>query len=209
METLTLPGPSWPALLGSALLARMPANNKCSAGCLHWPGRHAVWFQDSFGSLDSACDQVNSLPAGEKLSDSRAGDVRELCNTLLNCYLIQLLETGFLHADPHPVSPASVLLATSGCMNTSCLSHIGVELCTQTPLSEPSWSFVLHNWVCEHCMPVLCVGNADGSVCKLGSCCIDNCCSVCKPLHCMAAGISCGCCGGCMPVARARFAPAA
>lgn len=27
--------------------------------------------------------------AGEKLSDSRAGDVRELCNTLLNSYLIQ------------------------------------------------------------------------------------------------------------------------
>lgn len=28
--------------------------------------------------------------------------MRELCTTLLNCYLIQLLETGFLHADPHP-----------------------------------------------------------------------------------------------------------
>ncbi|KAK9801392.1 hypothetical protein WJX73_005895 [Symbiochloris irregularis] len=39
---------------------------------------------------------------GEKLSESDAGDVRALCNTLLNCYLIQLLETGFLHADPHP-----------------------------------------------------------------------------------------------------------
>lgn len=38
--------------------------------------------------------------AGEKLSESNASDVRELCNTLLNCYLIQLLETGFLHADP-------------------------------------------------------------------------------------------------------------
>ena len=31
-----------------------------------------------------------------------AGDVRQLCNTLLNCYLTQLLETGTLHADPHP-----------------------------------------------------------------------------------------------------------
>ncbi|GAX76281.1 hypothetical protein CEUSTIGMA_g3726.t1 [Chlamydomonas eustigma] len=39
---------------------------------------------------------------GEKLSDSRAADVRELCTTLLNTYLIQLLETGLLHADPHP-----------------------------------------------------------------------------------------------------------
>ena len=42
------------------------------------------------------------MGAGEKLSESTAGDVRELCTTLLNCYLIQLLETGFLHADPHP-----------------------------------------------------------------------------------------------------------
>jgi hypothetical protein len=39
---------------------------------------------------------------GEKLSESRAADVRELCNTLLSAYLIQLLDTGFLHADPHP-----------------------------------------------------------------------------------------------------------
>jgi len=40
--------------------------------------------------------------AGEKLSESTAADVRQLCSTLLNCYLIQLLETGLLHADPHP-----------------------------------------------------------------------------------------------------------
>lgn len=39
---------------------------------------------------------------GEKLSESRAADVRELCNTLLSAYLIQLLDTGLLHADPHP-----------------------------------------------------------------------------------------------------------
>ncbi|CAL5225145.1 g7925 [Coccomyxa viridis] len=39
---------------------------------------------------------------GEKLSESTASDVRQLCSTLLNCYLIQLLETGLLHADPHP-----------------------------------------------------------------------------------------------------------
>ncbi|GLC71027.1 hypothetical protein PLESTF_001062300 [Pleodorina starrii] len=39
---------------------------------------------------------------GEKLSESHASDVRELCTTLLNAYLIQLLDTGLLHADPHP-----------------------------------------------------------------------------------------------------------
>ncbi|KAK9866008.1 hypothetical protein WJX84_009124 [Apatococcus fuscideae] len=44
---------------------------------------------------------MTSWVQGEKLSQSNAGDVRELCTTLLNCYLIQLLETGFLHADPH------------------------------------------------------------------------------------------------------------
>lgn len=47
------------------------------------------------------CQKVKEvLITGEKLSESTASDVRELCNTLLNCYLIQLLETGFLHADP-------------------------------------------------------------------------------------------------------------
>jgi aarF domain-containing kinase len=35
---------------------------------------------------------------GEKLSESNAEDVRELCTTLLNAYLIQLLDTGLLHA---------------------------------------------------------------------------------------------------------------
>jgi aarF domain-containing kinase len=39
---------------------------------------------------------------GEKLSESRADDVKQLCTTLLNAYLIQLLDTGLLHADPHP-----------------------------------------------------------------------------------------------------------
>lgn len=39
---------------------------------------------------------------GEKLSESTASDIRELCNTLLSCYLIQLLDSCFMHADPHP-----------------------------------------------------------------------------------------------------------
>jgi aarF domain-containing kinase len=42
---------------------------------------------------------------GEKLSESRSGDVRELCNTLLNSYLVQLLDTGFLHAVSSAVRP--------------------------------------------------------------------------------------------------------
>ncbi|KAG2436368.1 hypothetical protein HXX76_006675 [Chlamydomonas incerta] len=45
---------------------------------------------------------VTEWVEGEKLNHSKAEDVRALCSTLLNCYLIQLLETGLLHADPHP-----------------------------------------------------------------------------------------------------------
>lgn len=39
---------------------------------------------------------------GERLGNSKSEDVLALCSTILNCYLIQLLETGLLHADPHP-----------------------------------------------------------------------------------------------------------
>ncbi|KAG2484763.1 hypothetical protein HYH03_016417 [Edaphochlamys debaryana] len=39
---------------------------------------------------------------GEKLNHSKSEDVKALCSMILNCYLIQLLETGLLHADPHP-----------------------------------------------------------------------------------------------------------
>lgn len=39
---------------------------------------------------------------GEKLSESKSGDLLQLVKVALNCYLMQLLESGFLHADPHP-----------------------------------------------------------------------------------------------------------
>ncbi|KAL6782132.1 AKC3 [Auxenochlorella protothecoides x Auxenochlorella symbiontica] len=39
---------------------------------------------------------------GEKLSQSRESDVGSLVNLGVICYLKQLLETGFFHADPHP-----------------------------------------------------------------------------------------------------------
>nr|PNR54038.1 hypothetical protein PHYPA_007714 [Physcomitrium patens] len=38
---------------------------------------------------------------GDKLSDSNAADL-SMITTAMNCYLVQLLESGFLHADPHP-----------------------------------------------------------------------------------------------------------
>lgn len=42
--------------------------------------------RDSVSSCLFACHV-----AGEKLSESVAGDVRQLCNTLLNCYLTQVM----------------------------------------------------------------------------------------------------------------------
>jgi len=39
---------------------------------------------------------------GERLEDSEAGDVSRLCGVALNAYLTMLLDTGVLHADPHP-----------------------------------------------------------------------------------------------------------
>eukprot|EP00210_Caulerpa_lentillifera_P009294 g8859.t1 len=39
---------------------------------------------------------------GEKLSQSTASDVGQLVNLGVICYLKQLLQTGFFHADPHP-----------------------------------------------------------------------------------------------------------
>ena len=39
---------------------------------------------------------------GEKLSQSKADDVGTLVNVGVICFLKQLLEHGFFHADPHP-----------------------------------------------------------------------------------------------------------
>ncbi|KAJ9524782.1 hypothetical protein QJQ45_024403 [Haematococcus lacustris] len=59
------------------------------------------WIEASGGASGFACAGLHWLQ-GERLADSTASDVKALCSTLLNCYLIQLLETGLLHADPHP-----------------------------------------------------------------------------------------------------------
>lgn len=48
---------------------------------------------------------------GEKLNNADPATIKSLCSTMLNCYLIQLLETGLLHADPHP---GNLLLAPDG-----------------------------------------------------------------------------------------------
>ncbi|CAM9441310.1 unnamed protein product [Phaeothamnion confervicola] len=45
---------------------------------------------------------VSEWLEGEKLSQSTADDVQELINVGVVAYLTQLLDTGYLHADPHP-----------------------------------------------------------------------------------------------------------
>ncbi|GAX83432.1 hypothetical protein CEUSTIGMA_g10857.t1 [Chlamydomonas eustigma] len=45
---------------------------------------------------------VSEWIVGQKLSDCKPADIRALTGVFLNCYLIQLMETGLLHADPHP-----------------------------------------------------------------------------------------------------------
>jgi aarF domain-containing kinase len=73
---------------------------------------------------------------GEKLSESSAGDVLALCTTLLNSYLIQLLDTGFLHADPHP---GNLLRTTDGRV-----AILDFGLMTQVP---PNYSIALVQYI--------------------------------------------------------------
>ena len=39
---------------------------------------------------------------GTKLADQEPEEILRLINLAMDCYMMQLLETGFLHADPHP-----------------------------------------------------------------------------------------------------------
>ena len=45
---------------------------------------------------------VSDWVVAERLSECKSADLKALASTFLNCYLIQLMETGLLHADPHP-----------------------------------------------------------------------------------------------------------
>jgi aarF domain-containing kinase len=67
-----------------------------------------IRIPSAFTALTTRRVLVTEWIDGEKLSESKAEDVRELCTTLLNAYLIQLLDTGLLHADPHPGAPLAV-----------------------------------------------------------------------------------------------------
>lgn len=61
-----------------------------------------VVVPSTFSELTSRRVLTVSWLDGEKLSQSKADDVGDLVNIGVICYLKQLLDTGFFHADPHP-----------------------------------------------------------------------------------------------------------
>ena len=69
--------------------------------------RGAVKVPHVFRGLSGRCVLTQEWVEGRKLtditSDPSTGPLRaKLVQTLLNSYMVQFLETGFLHADPHP-----------------------------------------------------------------------------------------------------------
>ena len=58
---------------------------------------------------------VTSWIDGVKLSSCKSEDVLELCDALLNCYLHQLMGTGFLHAGARFPVLHLEMLSWNGC----------------------------------------------------------------------------------------------
>ncbi|KXZ45805.1 hypothetical protein GPECTOR_50g599 [Gonium pectorale] len=81
---------------------REAANAATFAAQMAAAGVEGITVAEVRRELSSDTVLTTAWVEGEKLSESTASDVRTLCSTLLNAYLIQLLDTGFLHADPHP-----------------------------------------------------------------------------------------------------------
>ncbi|CAD7699161.1 unnamed protein product [Ostreobium quekettii] len=79
---------------------------------------------------------------GEKLSAATVIDSRATLRTILNCYLIQLLETGFLHADPHP---GNILCTMDGKI---CILDFGLMTEVSKEQRLALIEFIAHLW-CE------------------------------------------------------------
>lgn len=69
-------------------------------GCM--AGAVQVVVPATYSELTSRRVLTQQWLEGEKLSQSKAADVGSLVNVGVICYLKQLLDTGFFHADPHP-----------------------------------------------------------------------------------------------------------
>ena len=68
---------------------------------------------------------------GKKLADSEAEVIQRLTPVGVECFLIQLLETGNFHADPHP---GNLLVTEDGR-----LALIDFGLCAKVPLPDTRW----------------------------------------------------------------------
>ncbi|CAJ1392458.1 unnamed protein product [Effrenium voratum] len=62
----------------------------------------AVFAPPPIESCSSAKVLTTEWVVGERLETSGAEDVTKLCSVAMNTYLTMMLETGVLHADPHP-----------------------------------------------------------------------------------------------------------
>lgn len=69
-----------------------------------------------------------------------------MCTTLLNCYLIQLLETGFLHADPHP---GNLIRTPDGKI---CILDFGL----MTEVSVLVLCMTMTLWLADYCIMLHC-----------------------------------------------------
>ena len=65
---------------------------------------------------------------GQKLATSPKEVINELTPVGVECFLVQLLETGFFHADPHP---GNLLVTPEGL-----LAIIDFGLCADVPLPD-------------------------------------------------------------------------
>ncbi|CAL1153667.1 unnamed protein product [Cladocopium goreaui] len=80
-------------------------NKECANGLLveqHMAHLERVKIPKNFAEYCCRKVHVAEWVEGEKLSQSQAGDVRELVNVGVVAYLTQLLDKGLFHADPHP-----------------------------------------------------------------------------------------------------------
>lgn len=80
-------------------------NKECANGLLveqHMAHLERVKIPKNFEEYCCRKVHVAEWVEGEKLSQSQAGDVRELVNVGVVAYLTQLLDKGLFHADPHP-----------------------------------------------------------------------------------------------------------
>ncbi len=103
-----------PALLPSGALAAIVAVVVARAFVVRWRGAAAPPRVQ-----DGRSRQVPATPwcAARRLQ-SKASDVGSLVNVGVVCYLKQLLETGFFHADPHPGEGLRLAEGSGGCFFT-------------------------------------------------------------------------------------------